>query len=66
MTVYVRILLYILTGYMLDAGWISAEIKSILTTDPEIAAGVQVILASVVGAVALGWRWVAKRLGWST
>jgi hypothetical protein len=65
-TVHARILLYVVAGYLTGAGWISEEIKTMLTTDPEVAAAVQVALGALVTSVGYGWRWVAKKMGWST
>ena len=66
MSVYARVLLFILAGHLLSAGWISQEVKDMITTDPSVADLVQGLLASIVAFVALAWRWAAKRLGWST
>lgn len=66
MTVHARILLFILAGYLAGSGWISEEIKNMLTNDPEVAIAVQTALAALVTGAGYAWRWVAKRLGWST
>lgn len=66
MTVHARILLFVIAGYLAGAGWISEEIKTMLTTDPEVAATVQLALAGIVTVIGYVWRWVAKKLGWST
>ncbi|MAU21104.1 MAG: hypothetical protein CMH13_11295 [Martelella sp.] len=66
MTVYVRILLYIVAGWMLSSGLINKEVERIITTDPVIATGVQALLGSAV-ALATGYWWkLAKRFGWKT
>lgn len=66
MTVHARILLFMLAGYLAGAGWISEEVKTMLTTDPEVVSLVQTALFAVVAAIAYGWRWLAKKMGWST
>lgn len=66
MTVHARIILFMLAGYLAGAGWISQDVKDLLTTDPEVAATVQAGLALVVAGIGYGWRWVAKKMGWST
>jgi hypothetical protein len=66
MTVHARILVFMVAGYLFGAGWISEDVKDILTTDPEIAAAVQMIIAAAVAGIGYGWRWVAKKMGWST
>lgn len=66
MTVHARILLFILAGYLAGSGWISEEIKDMLTNDPEVAMAVQAALAVLVTGAGYAWRWIAKRLGWST
>lgn len=66
MTVHARIILFMLAGYLAGAGWISEEIKVMLTTDQEVVALVQGALFAIVTAIGYGWRWVAKKMGWST
>jgi hypothetical protein len=64
--VHVRILLYIVAGWLFSSGYVSAEIRDVLTNDPEAAAMVQAALSAVVaGASWLWWR-LAKRFGWDT
>ncbi len=66
MTVYVRILLYIVSGWMVSSGLINEEVKRIITTDPAIADGVQLVLAALVSSISLYWWKLAKRFGWKT
>jgi hypothetical protein len=65
-TVHARIVLFIIAGYLAGAGWISEEVKDLLTTDPEVAAAVQAFIALAVAGIGYGWRWLAKKMGWST
>jgi hypothetical protein len=66
MTVWIRIGLYALAGWLAGSGYIGEEVRSIITTDPAVATGIQTALAALVGAVALQWRRLALRWGWST
>lgn len=66
MTVYVRILLQVLAGYLLASGYINEEVKSLIVDDPTVAVGIQIALAAIVHAAGLAWWRIAKRLGWST
>ncbi|WP_319519710.1 hypothetical protein [uncultured Martelella sp.] len=66
MTVYVRILLYIVSGWMVSSGLINEEVKRIITTDPAVADGVQLVLAGLVSSISLYWWKLARRFGWKT
>lgn len=66
MSVHARIILFMFAGWLYGSGWISEEVKNMLTTDPEVATAFQVALAAIVAAAGYVWRWIAKRLGWST
>jgi hypothetical protein len=66
MSVHARIILFIVAGWLYGSGWISEEVKNMLTSDPEVAAYVQGLIAiATIGAGYL-WRWIAKKAGWST
>jgi 1,4-dihydroxy-2-naphthoyl-CoA synthase len=66
MTVHARIILFMIAGYLAGAGWISEEVKDLLTSDPEVAAAVQAGIAAGIATIGYGWRWLAKKMGWST
>ncbi|MDQ0422274.1 hypothetical protein J2045_003322 [Peteryoungia aggregata LMG 23059] len=66
MSVHARIILFIIAGWLYGSGWISEEVKNMLTTDPEVAAYVQGLIAALTIAVGYVWRWLAKKVGWST
>jgi hypothetical protein len=70
MTAIIRVLLYIVAGWLGSSGWISPDVERILTSDPEIVAAVQILVNALVSAflaspVVAWWRW-AKRQGWPT
>ncbi|MET3601060.1 hypothetical protein [Martelella mangrovi] len=66
MTVYVRILLYIVSGWMVSSGLINEEVKRIITTDPAVADGVQAVLAGLLTTATVYWWRLARRFGWKT
>ena len=66
MTVWIRIALYIFAGWLYGSGLISDEVRAIITTDPEVAAGVELALTGLITAVPILWWQAARRLGWST
>lgn len=66
MTVWVRIALYLIAGWLFSSGYISDEVKRMITDDPEVAAGVQVAVSAVVAGGSVLWWRIAKRFGWST
>lgn len=65
MTVWIRIFLYMVTGWLYGSGLIGSEVKQILTTDPAVAAAVEFAVSAVIAGVPLLWWRIAKRLGWS-
>lgn len=66
MIVYIRILLHVFAGWLLASGWINEEVKTLITTDDQVAFGVQAVLAAVVHGVTVVWWRVANRFGWAT
>jgi len=66
MTTYIRILLHVVAGWLVTSGWINDEIKNMIVNDPQVAAGIQVLLAAIVHGASLVWWRIAKRFGWST
>ena len=64
--VHVRIMLYILAGWLFSSGYVSDEIRDLITTDPANAEGVQLALSAALAWVSWVWWRLAKRFGWST
>lgn len=66
MTVWIRIALYLVAGWLYGSGLIGDEVKDILTNDPAVIESLNVLIAAAVFGIATGWRYLAKRYGWST
>lgn len=66
MTVWIRIFMYIVAGWLMSSGLINEEVRQLLTTDPDVAAAIQVALAAVLAAANVIWWRLAKRFGWKT
>jgi hypothetical protein len=66
MSVWIRIALYVATGWLYGSGYIGDEVKAILTTDPAVASGIEAGIAAIMGAVPVMWWRLAKKFGWST
>lgn len=62
---FVRILLYILAGYLLDRG-LPPHAADIITNDPVVADVVANILAVAIAGLTVAWWRIAKRFGWAT
>lgn len=62
MSVYVRILLRYLLGYLVLKGIVPQDIADMIESDPEIAAAVGGVLVLAVEGVTV----LARRLGWKT
>lgn len=61
-----RIILRLLVGILVGKAIFSAEDGNALSSDPEIAALIEMALAGAIWAGTEGWYWLAKRLGWAT
>lgn len=66
MTVWIRIALYAVAGWLFGSGLIGEEVRDILTTDPAVVDSINFIVSAGVFGIAAGWRWMAKRFGWAT
>lgn len=66
MTVWIRILLYVLAGWLYGSGYIGAEVRNLLTDDPRVVATLEPLVSSLVFAIAAAWWKWAKRKGWAT
>ena len=60
--VLARIILYIVAGALLGAGWINDEIARYIRVD----ADVQVLAGGVIAGLTVVWWRIAKRFGWAT
>ena len=66
MTVWIRIALYMVAGWLYGSGYIGDEVKRIITDDPAVAASIEAGISAAVASVPLAWwRW-AKLRGWKT
>jgi hypothetical protein len=66
MTVWVRIALYVIAGWLSGSGYISDEVKRLLTDDPTVAATVAHGISALMCLASIGWWRLARRMGWST
>ncbi|GMB81231.1 MULTISPECIES: Pam3-gp28 family putative phage holin [Shinella] len=66
MTVWLRILLYVVAGWLYGSGYIGDEVKELLTTDPAVAASIEAGISAAIASVPIAWWQWAKRKGWAT
>lgn len=66
MTVYLRIILYIIAGHLASAGWLNDELRNLMWNDPDAVALIQGAIAGLPALGSLVWWRLAKRFGWST
>lgn len=64
--VVIRILLRYLAMWLVAKGYMSDEAGNMFSTDPDIAAMIDVGLGAALGVAAEAWHYVARRLGWTT
>jgi hypothetical protein len=65
MSVFVRIFLRWAAGFLIAKGIFSESDANLITSDPELAAMLEMGLGAALGALAEGWYALARRLGWS-
>jgi hypothetical protein len=65
MTVWIRIALYMVAGWLYGSGYIGDEVKTLITTDPALVASIEAGISAAIASVPLAWWRLAKRYGWS-
>lgn len=64
MTVWIRIGLYVLAGWLYGSGYIGEEVKALITDDPAVAAAIEAGITAAVGAIPVAWwQWARKNGG---
>ncbi len=66
MMVFIRIALYLFTGWLYGKGYIGDEVKELLTTDPQVVSAIEAGISAVIASVPIAWWQWAKRKGWAT
>ncbi|ACP24930.1 hypothetical protein NGR_c11450 [Sinorhizobium fredii NGR234] len=66
MSVWLRIALYIVAGWLYGSGYIGEEVKDLITTDPAMAASIEAGISALIASIPIAWWRLAKRLGWKT
>lgn len=66
MTVWIRITLYLLAGWLYGAGYIGDEVKRLITEDPAVASSIEAGVFALISSVPVAWWQWAKRRGWAT
>jgi len=63
--VVIRIILYVIAGYLLKAG-LPPDLVHLITTDPGTVELISQALAGAIALLVYLWSRFAKRLGWAT
>jgi hypothetical protein len=66
MSVWIRIALYLLAGWLYGSGYIGDEVKRLITDDPQVAYSIETAISLLISSVPVVWWRLAKRWGWST
>jgi hypothetical protein len=66
MTVWIRIALYLLAGWLYGSGYIGEEVKSLVTEDPAVAGAIEALISALITAPPIWWWRLAKKHGWHT
>lgn len=66
MTVWIRIALYMVAGWLYGSGYIGEEVRSMITDDPAVAASIEAGIAAAIGAVPVAWWQWARKMGMPT
>lgn len=65
-SVLTRIVLRYLAAMLVAKGLLTSDMTDVFVTDPDILAAAEIAIGVVIGAVAEGWYYLARRLGWET
>ncbi|MBC7148080.1 MAG: hypothetical protein H5U22_01770 [Rhizobium sp.] len=63
MIVWIRIALYMLTGWLYGSGYIGEEVKTLITDDPAVASAIEAAITTAIGAIPVAWWQWAKKTG---
>ncbi len=63
MTVWIRIGLYMIAGWLYGSGYIGEEVKSLITTDPAVVSSIEAGISALVASVPVAWWQWARRTG---
>ncbi|MCJ7996705.1 hypothetical protein J5N58_07030 [Rhizobium cremeum] len=63
MTVWIRIGLYMVAGWLYGSGYIGEEVKSLITTDPAVVSSIEAGISALVASVPVAWWQWARRTG---
>ena len=61
-----RIILRVLSGYLMAGGWIPEDMAAEISADPDVLQVVQAGVGGTVWAATETWYWLAKKWGWRT
>lgn len=64
MTVWIRVALYMVAGWLYGSGYIGIEVKALITEDPAMAASIEAGVSALIAAIPMTWWRLAKRYGW--
>lgn len=65
MTPIIRIGLRYLAGVLIAKGLLPEDVGNQIATDPDVLSAVEVGAGLAIAAIAEGWYWLAKKMGWS-
>lgn len=65
MSVAVRIFLRWAAGFLIAKGIFSESDANLITSDPELAAMIEMGVGMALGAISEGWYVLARKFGWA-
>ncbi|MCM2399787.1 hypothetical protein NBH20_01350 [Rhizobium sp. S153] len=63
MTVWIRIALYVIAGWLYGSGYIGDEVKALITTDPAVASSIEAGISALIASVPVAWWQWARKTG---
>ncbi len=66
MTVWIRIALYMIAGWLYGSGYIGDEVKSLITTDPAVASSIEAGISALIASIPVAWWQWARKTGQPT
>lgn len=62
----IRILLRVLSGFLIAKGWFAPETIGWIADDPDVIMVVNMAVGGVVWAATEAYYWMARKFGWRT
>lgn len=63
--VFVRIILRYVAAILVTKGLIAPDLGEFISSDPDVAMGLQIVGGALIATIAEGWYFLAHKFGWA-